>query len=173
MESSQSSTDVTLEMYVDFHKKQFGVDKTEADFEQDAARSLLRQGWILSVDLNKDILEMRRTGEYETTFSQHFSAEGPFAALLLANTALRKVLYFEWRSDTVFYCPPNQQLVDPSDTDSPGFDNYLLADVNFVFSDDSQRQWEKNPFSTLSAKLNLSAIAETTSLNHSNRSLIK
>jgi hypothetical protein len=83
-------------------------------------------------------------------------------------------LYFEWRTENVFYCPANQTIDDTTDLTNPGFDNFLLNDTEFVYSDDAAEEWKQSSFSVVSGELNNEEIGDdTTSPNHKNRPLIK
>ncbi|MFC5409378.1 hypothetical protein ACFPMF_08680 [Larkinella bovis] len=173
MENTPKPADISFDMYRQFHLTQFGVEKTEADYTTDASRAVIRQGWVLAADLTDNIQESRRTDAYGPTFAAHFSAEQNYAALFLANYFLKKILYFEWRTENVFYCPPGQTIQDAyANQESPGFTNYLYQDTPYIYSDDELKEWRTEPFGPLSAKLGNSRIASTTSTNHQNRALM-
>ena len=173
MESSQSLTDITLEMYVDFHKKLFGVDKTADDFVKDASGAVIREGWIMAADPLSDIYEIRKVGKFEDSFRQSFPSEKRFAALFLSNKFLKKVLYFEWKSENVFYCPPGQTIADAAiNPNSLGHSNYLLTGTPFIYSNDATQEWVTQSFEPIGEILGQARIAETTSTNHNNAPLI-
>ncbi|RCR69981.1 hypothetical protein DUE52_09140 [Larkinella punicea] len=173
MESLQLSSDINLEMYIEFHKKQFGVDKTADDFVKDAFKAVIREGWIVAADPLSDIHEIRQTGKFEDSFSQNFSSGKRFAALFLANKFLKKVLYFEWKSENVFYCPPGQTIADAAENpNSLGYANYLLTSTPFTYSDDAAQKWVSQSFEPIGEILGQFRIAGTTSTNHSNAPLI-